>query len=67
MRGLLQIQMESIMLHLQKYPKLRDFLKKGSHVCALIFKPSRLLAKGKVMSLAKAFCLSKGSMTFNGI
>jgi hypothetical protein len=36
-------------------------------MCALIFKPFGLLAKGKLMSLVKAFCLNKGSITFNGI
>jgi hypothetical protein len=47
--------------------KAERFLKRGSYTCALIFKPSRLLAKGKVMSLAKAFCLNKGNITFDGI
>jgi hypothetical protein len=33
----------------------------------LTFKPCRLLAKVKLMPLAKVFCLNKGNMTFNGI
>jgi hypothetical protein len=36
-------------------------------MCALIFKPSGLRAKGKLICLAKAFCLNKGNTTFNGI
>jgi hypothetical protein len=45
----------------------QEILKRGSYACDLIFKPSRLLAKGKFMSLAKVFCLNKGSITFNHI
>jgi hypothetical protein len=41
--------------------------KKGALTHALIFKPSRLQTKGKVMSLAKAFCSNKGNITFNGV
>jgi hypothetical protein len=44
-----------------------EILKGCCYTCALIYKPSKLLAKGKVMSLAKAFCLSKGNITFNDI
>jgi hypothetical protein len=33
----------------------------------LVFKPSRLLAKGKLMSLAKVFYLNKGNITVNGV
>jgi hypothetical protein len=64
-RRLLQIQMESIMPDL-KVARQRD-LKGGSYRCALIFKPSRLLIKGKLRTLAKAFCLSKSNLNFNGM
>jgi hypothetical protein len=47
--------------------KAKRFLKGNSYTCALIFKPSRLLAKSKLMSLAKVFCLSKDNITFNDI
>jgi hypothetical protein len=46
---------------------LKITLKRGSYTCALIFKPLRLLAKGKLKSLAKAFCLHKGNITFKDI
>jgi hypothetical protein len=35
-------------------------------MCSKIY-ASRPLVKGKLMSLAKAVCLSKDNMTFNGI
>jgi hypothetical protein len=66
LRGLLQIQMESI-TQTSKSSQSWDILSRGSYTCALIFKPSRLLAKGKLISLAKAIFLSKGSITFNGM
>jgi hypothetical protein len=50
-----------------KVTKAERFLKGGSYACALIFKPSGLLAKGKIMSLAKAFYLNKGNITVNGV
>jgi hypothetical protein len=50
-----------------KVTKANRFFLRGSYVCALLFKPSRLLAKGKLMSLGKAFCLSKGNITFNSV
>jgi hypothetical protein len=50
-----------------KVTKTERFLKRGSYACALIFKSSSLLAKGKLMSLAKAFYLNRGNITFNGI
>jgi hypothetical protein len=37
--------------------------KECSYACALIVKPSRLLAKCKLMSFAKAFYLDKGNIT----
>jgi hypothetical protein len=49
-----------------KVTKAERFLKGGSYACALIFKAYRFLAKGKLMSLAKACYLSKGNITFNG-
>jgi hypothetical protein len=39
----------------------------SSYTCALMFKPSRLSAKGELMALAKAFYLNKDNITFNGI
>jgi hypothetical protein len=50
-----------------KVTKVERWQKRNSFSCALIFKPSRLLAKGKLMSLTKAFCLSRGNITFSGI
>jgi hypothetical protein len=50
-----------------KVTKVKRFFKEGSYACALIFNPSRLLAKGKLISLAKAFSLNKGNITFNCI
>jgi hypothetical protein len=50
-----------------KVAKAERFLKWGSYICVLICKPCRLLAKDKLRSLAKAFCLSKGNITSNGI
>jgi hypothetical protein len=47
-----------------KVTKAKKFLKRDSYAYPLIFK---LLTKGKLMSLANAFCLSKVNMTFNGI
>jgi hypothetical protein len=44
-----------------------EILKGGSYACVLIFKPSWLPAKGKLMVLAKAFCLNKDGITFDGI
>jgi hypothetical protein len=55
MRGLLQIQMDE------------RFFKMGSYLCALILKPSRRLAKGKLKPVAKLFCLRKHNINFNGI
>jgi hypothetical protein len=49
-----------------KVTKAKRFLKRGSYTCALIFKPSRLSEKGKLMSLAKDFYLNKGTITFYG-
>jgi hypothetical protein len=51
---------------LLKVTKAERFLKRGPYACTLIFKPPRLLGKGKLTSLAKAFCLRKGNITFNG-
>jgi hypothetical protein len=45
----------------------QEILKWGSYTGAVIFKSSRLLAKGKLMSLAMVFCLNKGNITFSGI
>jgi hypothetical protein len=53
MRELHQIQMEAVIL------------KRGSYARAPIFKSFGLSAKG--MSLAKAFYLNKGNVTFNGV
>jgi hypothetical protein len=51
-----------------KVTKAGRYFKRGFFcICFLILNPSRLLAKGKLMSLAKAFCLSKGNITFNGV
>jgi hypothetical protein len=66
MRGLLQIQLELIMPDFESN-KAETFKKGGSYVCALLFKPSMLLAKGKLMSLVWFYCLSKNNITFNGI
>jgi hypothetical protein len=48
-----------------KVTKAERFLKRGqrgSYTRALIFKPSRCLAKGKFVSLVKTFCLSKSDV-----
>jgi hypothetical protein len=50
-----------------KVTKTEIFLKRSSYTSALMFQLSRPLVKGKLMSLAKAVCLSKDNMTFNGI
>jgi hypothetical protein len=47
------------------YARPLKVTKAGSYACALIFKPFRLLAKGKFMSLAKAFRLSKDNIKYN--
>jgi hypothetical protein len=48
-----------------KVTKTKRVLKRGSYTYAVIFKPSKLLAKGTLMSLAEVLCLSKGNVTFS--
>jgi hypothetical protein len=52
---------------LDKLNYARPLSKKGSYVCGVIFKTTRLLPKDKLMSFTNAFYLSKDNITFNGI